>query len=111
MQVQEKEGEGFKENIDDAASVANAPAPARGWRWRWGTFLRRFDGRDGEECSTTASLRVSLRARCARGEGIVGCCVFFLSFFYLYCRKQDAPAVTMGVDGVPSEGLLSDVDE
>lgn len=37
--------------------------------------------------------------------------LFFIFFFYLDCRKQDAPAVTMGVDGVPSEGLLSDVDE
>lgn len=36
------------------------------------TFLRRLEGRDGDEDSAMASLRKSRRARCARSEGILG---------------------------------------
>jgi hypothetical protein len=38
------------------------------------TFLRRFEGRDGDDDSVTASLRSSRRGRWARfpGEGMVG---------------------------------------
>ena len=42
---------------------------AGGWPAIHITFLRRFEGRDGEDDSAMASLRKSRRARCARSEG------------------------------------------